>query len=173
MKRPYRANECPARPQTRAASSRNGGRDHLGTLGGIKSEWWAPSNRNDGRDHPGICTSGASRLAQRASPSKPGDSYRTDCASSDVRTRASPTKGHPHRFLAAADQLVLVDDGPTAQRGGGPKMMTVRPDGDEGRLIRPQSVHDPSTAGLIHDLFSCSAACATRVPPQPLPLRLA
>jgi hypothetical protein len=34
--------------------SRTPGRHHLGTVGGIKSEWRAPSNRNRGRDHPGI-----------------------------------------------------------------------------------------------------------------------
>jgi TnpA family transposase len=32
-------------------------RHHLGTVGGIKSEWRATSNRNRGRDHPGIRTS--------------------------------------------------------------------------------------------------------------------
>jgi hypothetical protein len=26
----------------------------IGTVGGIRSEWWAASNRNDGRDQPGI-----------------------------------------------------------------------------------------------------------------------
>src|ERR1700687_4039044 len=33
----------------RATSSRNGGRDHLGILGEIKSERWARSFRNGGR----------------------------------------------------------------------------------------------------------------------------
>src|SRR6266851_919253 len=36
-------------PSNRARSSRNGGRNHLGTPSNIKSEWWARSSRNPGR----------------------------------------------------------------------------------------------------------------------------
>src|SRR6266478_4453635 len=36
-------------PSNRATSSRNGGRNHLGTPSDIKSEWWARSSRNPGR----------------------------------------------------------------------------------------------------------------------------
>ena len=36
-------------PSNRATSSRNGGRNHLGTPSDIKSEWWATSSRNLGR----------------------------------------------------------------------------------------------------------------------------
>src|SRR5882672_3150907 len=39
-------------PTTRAKSSRNGGRDHLGMVGGIISEWRATSFRNHGRHRP-------------------------------------------------------------------------------------------------------------------------
>jgi hypothetical protein len=31
-----------------------GGRHHLGTVAGFKSEWWPVSNRNPGRHHVGI-----------------------------------------------------------------------------------------------------------------------
>src|ERR1700747_2952134 len=36
----------------RATSSRNGGRNHLGTPSDIKSEWWATSSRIRGRLPP-------------------------------------------------------------------------------------------------------------------------
>jgi hypothetical protein len=39
-------------PLNRATSSRNAGRNHLGTLGEIKSEWWATSSRIRGRLPP-------------------------------------------------------------------------------------------------------------------------
>src|SRR5208282_2773512 len=47
-------------PHPWAASSRNAARGLIGTVGGIKSEWWAASNRNDGRDHVGIRNHGGS-----------------------------------------------------------------------------------------------------------------
>src|SRR5271170_8371237 len=39
-------------PSNRATSSRNGGRNHLGTPSDIKSEWWATSSRIRGRLPP-------------------------------------------------------------------------------------------------------------------------
>jgi hypothetical protein len=39
-------------PESRATSSRNGGRDHFGTVGDIISEWWAGSFRHAGRLRP-------------------------------------------------------------------------------------------------------------------------
>src|SRR6516164_3099250 len=39
-------------PLNRATSSRNGGRNHLGTPSDIKSEWWATSSRIRGRLRP-------------------------------------------------------------------------------------------------------------------------
>src|SRR6516164_5673290 len=39
-------------PLNRATSSRNGGRNHLGTPSDIKSEWWATSSRIRGRLPP-------------------------------------------------------------------------------------------------------------------------
>src|SRR5271167_3575366 len=39
-------------PSNRATSSRNGGRNHLGTPSDIKSEWWARSSRIRGRLPP-------------------------------------------------------------------------------------------------------------------------
>src|SRR5204863_4312847 len=39
-------------PSNRARSSRNGGRNHLGTPSEIKSEWWATSSRIRGRLPP-------------------------------------------------------------------------------------------------------------------------
>src|SRR4051794_7399804 len=43
-------------PSNRATSSRNGGRNHLGTPSEIKSECWATSSRIRGRLPPGIRT---------------------------------------------------------------------------------------------------------------------
>src|SRR5215831_3128061 len=45
--------EAPFRPPpVRATSSRNGERNHLGTLSNIKSDWWATSSRIRGRLRP-------------------------------------------------------------------------------------------------------------------------
>src|ERR1700751_5321484 len=44
---------------TLRSSSRNGGRNHLGTPGEIKSEWWATSSRIRGR-HPSESSLGVS-----------------------------------------------------------------------------------------------------------------
>src|SRR5438045_6562186 len=43
-------------PSNRARSSRNGGRNHLGTPSEIKSEWWATSSRIRGRLPPESAT---------------------------------------------------------------------------------------------------------------------
>ena len=52
-------------PSNRATSSRNGGRNHLGTPSEIKSEWWATSSRIRGRLPPESATNGAAE-PQRA-----------------------------------------------------------------------------------------------------------
>jgi hypothetical protein len=46
-------------PLNRATSSRNAGRNHLGTPGDIKSEWWATSSRIRGRLPPESAPYGA------------------------------------------------------------------------------------------------------------------
>src|SRR5215471_558607 len=50
-------------PLNRAKSSRNAGRNHLGTPSDIKSEWWATSSRIRGRLHLESAACAASPLA--------------------------------------------------------------------------------------------------------------
>src|ERR1700761_2334233 len=60
-------------PSNRATSSRNAGRNHLGTPGDIKSEWWATSSRIRGRLPPeSAARQGNNPAADRVEPATPG-----------------------------------------------------------------------------------------------------
>src|SRR5271169_3212462 len=65
-------------PSNRATSSRNGGRNHLGTPSDIKSEWWARSSRIRGRFPPECMRVQRGPARQLAGAARCGTSLKPD-----------------------------------------------------------------------------------------------